>query len=285
MFDFNKKWLLLPFAIILVSIFLGAIITMRTVPSGYKGIKISWGKIIGDVDEGLHFINPFAGEDIVQVNVQIQAFTSEPQSTGTVDLQEVTTEVTVNYRIDPAFVEEIYRDLRDEYESRIIRPALEDGLKSTTAQFTSTQMIQERPTVRTTLFNLLKARIEPYHIILVEVSLTDFQFDPKFNEQLEATATAQKKVLEEEANLKIIELQQQQKVITAIAEANATLLKAQADAQAQIILAQAQTEAIQMLKEQLGEHYLEYLALLQWDGKLPYFYGSDVPIPFIGIAP
>lgn len=256
---------------------------IRQVPSGYVGIRLSWGKIIGTTGEGFNWVNVVFGGDVQLVNVQIQTYNSGAQSTGTIDLQEVTTNVTVNYRVDPAYAEEIFRDLRDQYESRIVRPQLEGALKSTTAQFTSTEMILSRASVRSQLFKSLKERLEPFHIIVVETALTDFQFDPKFSAQLEATAAAQKKVLEEEANLKVVELQQQQKVITAKAEANATIARATAEAQANVLIAEARAKAIDLIQSQLAQNpeYLEYLSILQWNGVLPYFYGSDAPLPFI----
>lgn len=286
---FRKRWLLIPLIVIAIVSLLMLASCIVTVPSGYIGIKMRWGKIVGTAGAGLHINNPFLGEGIDLVNLQIQAFESEPQSTASNDLQSVTTRVTVNYKIDGGFVEEVYRDLRNEYESRIIRPQLEDALKATTAKFTSTEMIQSRQLVRTTLLNLLKERLEPYHIIVVSVSMTDFQFSPEFDAQLEATATAQKKVLEEQANLEIVTLQQQQKVIIAEAEANATITKAEAEALATIIHAEAESEAIRLIREQLNmtlsDAYLTYYALLNWDGKLPYYYGSDTPLPFLVIQP
>lgn len=281
MFGFPKKFLLVPFAIILI---IGAMLgfsMIRTVPSGYVGIRLSWGKIIGTADEGLHFVNWIFGEGIDLVNVQVQAFESEPQSTASNDLQEVTTKVTVNYRVDSAFAQEVYRDFRENYEGRLIRPIAEDALKETTAKFTSTEMIQIRENVGNTLKNTLKESLSPYGIIVLEVSMTDFQFSAQFNEQLEATARAQKKALEEEANLRIVELQQQQKVILAKAEAEALILKATAQAEAQILAAQAQAKSMALINEQLNANYLYYQWLLQWNGELPYYYSGALPLPFV----
>lgn len=280
----NRFWLI-PILIILLCGGLFGFIGIRTVPAGYKGVRTSWGKIVGVADEGFNWCNVFLGEDILLVNLQVQKFESDPQSTASLDLQEVTTTVAVNYRIDKAFVKEVWEELRDEYEARIIRPQLEDSLKAVTVQFTSTEMIQMRPTVRTTLINLLKERLEPFHIIVISVSMTDFQFSSEFNAQLEATATAEKKVLEEQANLKIAELQQQQKVILAKAEAEATILKATGEAEAKIIQAEGEAEAMRLLTEQLMSNpdYLQYLALMQWDGELPIYWGSDAPLPFLEV--
>ena len=282
--SFGKKWLLIPAILILVFSALFIVSMMRTVPSGYKGVKTQWGSVVGITGEGLHWVNPIFGENIQLLSLQIQTYDSGSQSTGTIDLQEVTTNVTLNYRLDEGYVMEIFRDLRDKYESRVIRPQLEDALKATTAKFSSTEMIQTRTAVRLELLSLLKERLDPFHIVVISVSMTEFQFSPEFSAQLEATATAEKKVLEEQKNLEIVTLQQQQKVIQALADYNVTITNEQATALALAISSQAESDAIARITEQLTPEYMAYLALLQWNGELPYYWGSDAPIPFLDVG-
>ena len=297
MANWTRWHIIIPLIIILViSGVLGGL-GIRTIQSGYKGVTLSWGSITGTAEEGFHWVAWFAGQDIALVNVQIQVFNSDNESTGTVDMQEATTTITVNYRVDPAFIIEVYRDMRDEYEGRVIRGQVRDALKATTAQFSSTQLLKERPAVKLALFSLLTERLSPYHINVLDVALTDFQFSDTFNAQLEATVTAQKKIEEERAQLEIITLQEQQKVIAALAAKNVTLTNAEADALAAKIkadmdayviqiTANATAESIRMISEQiaLNPEYLEYLSILTWNGELPVYWGSDGPIPFLPIT-
>jgi regulator of protease activity HflC (stomatin/prohibitin superfamily) len=104
------------------------------VPSGYKGVLLTWGKVEDRIlNEGLNFKIPFI-QSVVLMNVQIQKAESV-ESTATKDLQEVSTTVAVNYRLDPLNVDEIYKDLRQDYVERVIKPNIEESLKATTALF------------------------------------------------------------------------------------------------------------------------------------------------------
>jgi regulator of protease activity HflC (stomatin/prohibitin superfamily) len=60
-------------------------------------------------------------------------------------------------------------------------------------------------------------------------------------------------------------------IIQANGYANATITKANADA-----------EAVRIISEQMNvsPQYATYLYYQTWDGKLPYIYGSDVPLIF-----
>jgi len=46
--------------------------------------------------------------------------------------------------------------------------------------------------------------------------------------------------------------------------------------------ATAEAEAIRLVRESLTTEYLNYIAIQQWDGKLPYFLGAET-VPFIQI--
>ena len=96
--------------------------------------------------------------------------------------------------------------------------------------------------------------------------------------------------------LERIQYEAQQRIIEAQANYNVTLTNAEADALRQVIEAEAyaeallvqkyaEAEAIQIVTEQLSEAYFNYLAIMQWDGKLPYYYGSDNPLPFLDVGP
>lgn len=292
-----NRWSLFAVIIILVIAAFGFGIGIRTVPSGYKGVTLSWGKITGTTDEGFHWVNWILGEDIVCVNTQIQVLVTEPESTGTTDMQEVMTEVTLNYRVEPAWAELVYREFRHEYEGRFIKGQVLDALKATTVQFTSTELLHNRPAVQSMLRETLRERLGAQHFEVIEVAITEFQFSDSFKAQLERTATKEKQVAEEQANLEIKQLQEQQRILEALASYNVTItnelasaeaskIKADMEAYVKLTLANASAEAIELLALELENNpdYLTYLAILAWNGRLPYYYGSDAPLPFIDVG-
>ena len=118
---------------------------------------------------------------------------------------------------------------------------------------------------------VLTAKLTPYHIIVLSVSITNFQFSPQFAQAIEAKVVAAQRALEAKNKLEQIRYEAQRIVIEAEAYYNATVRKAEADA-----------EALRLRREQLDSLILQWTALERWDGKLPTFMGSGA-IPFIQV--
>ena len=255
---------ILVFAVVVV-IARGAII----VPAGTRGVILTWGSVTGVVGEGLTFITPLV-QTVVLMDVTIQKVETS-EATASADLQEVTTTIAVNYRIVPEAAGDIYKSLRQEYEFRIIKPNIEESIKASTALFQAEELITKRELVKSTFKDILTERVRAYSIEILSVAIVDFQFSTSFQAAIEAKVTAEQKALEAQNVLEQIRYEAQQQVIQAEAAANATILKATADA-----------EAIRLVRESLTAEYLNYIAIQQWDGKLPYFLGAET-VPFIQI--
>lgn len=242
----------------------------QTVPSGYEGVVLQWGNPVRTTGSGLQTITPFV-EHIVNVNVQVQSATAQ-ESAASSDLQQVQTTVTVNYQLDAAYAKEIYINLRDEYQSRVIIPAMQDALKASTAKYQATELITEREIAKNTFQDLLQEKLTQYHIIIKSVSITDFQFSETFTTAIEAKVTAEQNALVAQNQLQIIQFQAQQQVIQATANVTAITTLAMGNANATVISANATAQAIQIIQTQLTPSYIQYLYATGWDGKLPIYW-------------
>jgi len=252
------------------------VVTTATVrvPSGYRGVLLTWGKVEDTVlMEGLNFKVPFS-QSVVLMNVQIQKAEST-ESTATKDLQEVSTTVAVNYRVDPNNVNEVYKDLRQDYVDRVIKPNIEESLKATTAIFRAEELVTNRAEVKQTFDDILAERLSIFNIQVVSVSLTDFQFSPSFAAAIDAKVTAEQQALVSKNELEKIRYEAQQQIIQAEAAKNATIRRAEGEAEAQILAANATAKSIQIITSQMTDEYAQYLWLTQWDGKLPAVYTKD----------
>ena len=262
-------------AIIIIIIVAGAFYTQSfaRVPAGYRGVLLTWGKpedkILG---EGLNFVIPFI-QSIELMNVQVQKAEST-ESAATNDLQEVTTTVAVNFRLNPNSVNQIYRELRQDYVVRVIKPNIEESIKAATSQFRAEELITNRATVKAVFDDILEERLSVFDIIVIAVSLTDFQFSPAFAAAIEAKVTAEQAALEAQNYLEQVKYEAQQQVIQAEAEKNATIARAEGEAQAVVIEADATAQAIEVITGQMTPEYAQYLWLTQWDGKLPLVVGE-----------
>jgi regulator of protease activity HflC (stomatin/prohibitin superfamily) len=266
-------------AIALVSTFGGA---TATVPAGYKGILLNFGSVAGTLDPGFHWISPI-GQQVVLVSTQTQSAQADENAASS-DLQEITTSVTVNYQIDPAYVQEVYTALRDQYQARVIIPAMQDGLKASTAKYQASELITRREDAKNSFQVLLQQKLNQYHIIITSVSITNFKFSDQFQSAVDAKVTAEQNALAAQNQLAVVQFQAQQQIIQAQAAANATIAKANGDATAKIIGAQAQSELQALLNQNMTQAYLSYLYLQNWNGQLPTYYGGQLPIPFFNIG-
>ncbi len=263
-------------AIVIIVIIVGALTTggFARVPAGYRGVMLTFGKAEDRIlQEGLNFKIPFM-QTVALMNVQIQKAEST-EATVTKDLQEVSTTVAVNYKLNPNAVNVIFRDLRSDYVDRVIKPNIEESLKATTALYTAEELVTKRAVVKSAFDDILEERIMPFNIEVVSVSLTDFQFSPSFAAAIEAKVTAEQEALQARNKLEQVRYEAQQQIIQAEAEKNATIARSLGQARAQIIAADATAEAIKLITSQMTPEYAQYLWLTQWNGKLPAVMGGE----------
>ena len=272
--------------ILIVIIALTAVISrssFMTVQSGSKGVLMQWGSVVGILDSGIHLIVPFR-DSVVIMNTQTQLAEVLDQSCGTLDTQEVWVNIAVNYRLNELAVDEIYTNLRQNYETRIIIPNIKESIRGTTSDFTAEELLQKRELVKSRFMEILLERIAPFKIDIIDVSITNYRFNQDFLDITNAKVISLQEALKAQNDLLRIGFEAQQQIIQAEAQANATIATATATAAANIIEAEANAQAIQLVQEQLSKNpeYLQYLSIMNWDGKLPYFFGGEV-IPFLQI--
>jgi regulator of protease activity HflC (stomatin/prohibitin superfamily) len=241
--------------------------SMGVVGAGYRGVLLRFGAVTGAIkEEGLYFKVPLA-EQVVPMSTQIQKYTA-PANSSSKDLQVVSTEVTLNYQLNPASVGEIYRNLRTDYENRVIQPYIQEAIKSTTANFDAEQLITQRPRVREALQQLLTERLTPLGIHVVQLSITDFQFSSTFQDSIEAKVKAVQQALEAENALRRVEFEAQQAITRAQAEARALELQ-----KAQI--------TPQLLE--LRQIEVQRTAVEKWNGVMPSVVTSGGPVPMLDV--
>lgn len=199
-----------------------------TVPAGNRGIVLTWGAVEPRVmNEGLNFKTPIA-QSVVMMSVQTQKY-SATASSASKDLQDVITEVTLNYRLDPETINKIYQELSYNYEDRVIQPAVQEAVKASTAKFTAEELITKRALAKDEITNSLTEKVERFGGIDIQsISITDFRFSAEFTNAIEAKVTAEQNALKADNDLKRIEIEAQQRVEKAKAEAEAIRIEATA---------------------------------------------------------
>lgn len=252
---------------ILIAIIVLITLSVGVVGAGQRGVLLRFGAVTGDIkDEGLYFQIPFV-EQVVLMSTQIQKY-SALATASSKDLQVVTTEVTLNYQLVASKVGEIYRNMRQDYEHRVIQPFVQEAVKSIAANFDAEQLITQRPRVKADLQNLISTKLAPLGIRVVELSITDFRFTQVFQDSIEAKVKAVQQALEAENALKRVGFEAQQAVVKATAEA----------------------KGLELQKAQISEQLLELrkievqrAAVEKWNGVMPSVVTSGGPVPMLDV--
>jgi prohibitin 2 len=152
------------------------------------------------LDEGLHFVIPYR-DNVAQMEVRTQKIVEDTTSASK-DLQDVSAQVALNYRLNPDRAQVVYQQLGFDYANRVIIPAIQESVKQVTARFNAEELITKRETVKNQIEEQITDRLAAYNIIADAVSITDFQFSQLFKQAVEAKVSAQQRALQAQNELR-----------------------------------------------------------------------------------
>ncbi|HEU4446137.1 MAG TPA: prohibitin family protein [Nitrososphaeraceae archaeon] len=273
--------------IIVISVI--AVSSVRVVDAGNRGILVQFGNVDTDVslDEGLHFVVPFR-DNVVQMEVRTQKIV-ESATSASKDLQDVSTQVALNYHVNPDRAQVLYQQLGPDYANRVIVPAIQESVKQVTARFNAEELITNRETVKNQIEEQIKARLAPYNVVVDALSITEFAFSQQFTTAVESKVEAQQRALQAQNELRRIQIEAQQNEAKAIGEQKANIARAEGIKQSNVLQAEGEAQAITIIDQQLRNNptYLEWLKATKWDGVLPLVTGGGSDgqgnTPFIDI--
>ena len=250
--------------------------SVRTVDTGYIGVKTRFGKVVSDsLPSGLYFVIPGV-EEVAKVEVREQK-TEMSTSASSKDLQSIQSGIAINFRPDPANAHLLFKDVGTEYESRILDPAIEETVKAATARYTAEELITKRTAVRDEMETMLKNRVEGNHILITKFNIVNFEFSNSFNHAIEEKQTAEQEALRATNILRRMKVEADQKIETARGAAESVKLQAMAEAEEIAVKAKAEAEAQRILAEVVNKDVITLRAIERWDGTLPKVTGETVP--------
>lgn len=240
------RWLALPFA--LAGMAWGS---FCSVPTGHVGILRRFGAATGTLNPGINFVAPFVS-DVEMMEVRTQKDEANAAAASR-DLQNVSTDVAVNFHVNPATAIDLYRHVGPGYADRIIAPAVQESVKAVVAQYTAEELIRSREVVKAKIDESLKTRLLAYDLILESVSIKNFAFSEGFAQAIEAKQEAE----------------------VAVATAKNTLAKNKVEAESKLVAARAEAESAKVraaaLNSKGGDKEVSRLWIEKWDGHLPQF--------------
>jgi len=235
--------------------------------AGERGIVLNFGAVQKAVlKEGLHFRVPIM-QEIVPMDVKVQKSLTNAAASSS-DLQEVSSEVALNYHIVPDKANIVYQSIGIQFKERIIDPALQEVVKAVTAKYTAEELITKRPAVSEAMRANLAERLLAHNIAVDAFSIVGFSFSKIFMEAIESKQTAEQLALKAKRDLDRIKIEAEQKVTAAKAEAESLRLQR----------ANISTDLIELRKIEAN-----LKAIDKWNGILPQVTGGGA-VPFIGVG-
>lgn len=238
--NYPRRRLVLIVAVIVLGLW-GFFSGVRQIGTGQVGVVTRYGQVTGrELHEGLHVVLPFGVEQVAVYDVKVLRSTDQVNAASK-DLQDVSSTLAVNYRVDATRVKEVHQKIGVNYVEKVLDPATQEVFKATSAKFSAQELITNRAEVKAEAFKEIRDRLEKYGIVVDDLSIVDFKFSDSFTKAIEDKQVAQQNAERAKFNLEA----------------------ARVDAEAQS--AQAAT---------LSPLYLQKQAIDKWDGKMPTYMGD-----------
>jgi prohibitin 2 len=248
-FLFEKKFLGIVSG---VAFFLCTIVasTFTVISAGHTGVQVTFGEVnMTPLSEGIHFVNPLSSVKDVDVRLQKSQLTGA--SAGTKDLQQVHTDIVVQYRLSAAKVPHIYKEFGLNVDDKVLGPGINEAFKSVTGHYTSEELITKRDEVSNSITEHLRTKMAPFNIDVSGVSLVNFGFSADYQKAIESKVIATQNKLKAEQDLERIKVEAASRVAQAKGEAEAISIQATA------------------IQSNGGANYVQLQWIEKWDGKLP----------------
>lgn len=238
--------------VVLVIVVIGAASSYIIQP-GTRGVKITLGKAEDKfLPEGFGFRTPFITQ-IVPVLIKQRTVALQADCFSS-DLQQVTVEARVLYRVPEASVVQIFRQYAGDPFDSLIAPRVQEALKEVTAALTADLIVKRRDAVKTNA--IAAARTKIGEILYVDdIVIRSIQLSKELETAIEA-----KMVAEQEAE-----------------RARFTQVQTKVEAETAVIRAEGEAKAIRVRGEalKLNPAFLRLQIVEKWNGKSPLVVPSD----------
>ena len=262
----------------LIVVIILAFSMIKTVPTGYTGILTTFGKVEPNtVSAGVHVIAPW--QKIVKLDNRTQKVSVETD-TFSKDIQQVKVSLAVNFCIDQATAQELYKTVGVNYYASVVLPRILENVKAVVAEYSAENLVAKRGELSDEILTRLTDDAAAYGINIISISVEDIDFTDEFTDAVERkqVATQNKLAAETEQAQKTMEEQAaaDRAVISAKAKAEQDVIAANAElevtkiqAEAALYAGEKEAEMNKRIAESLTPNLVKYYYIKQWEGVLP----------------
>lgn len=259
------------FAVIVIAFLLIRLLTI--VPTGYTGVKTSFGQIQETTIQSgkLNFTIPFV-QSIHTVNNKQQDKHIEDQIWGEAsDKTPVyAADVIVTYQVLPEKSAWLYANVSD------IKNLLGDELIASAVKSAMSELGPEdvtnrdkvEPLAQRKLAESLNQKYGEGAVFINKVVINDMDFEEAYNAAIQQKSIAQQNAARQK-------IENEAAIAKAEADKQVAITNAEAEAEKTSIAAEAQAEANRKIANSLSDTLIEYQKVQKWDGKLPTVSGGN----------
>ncbi len=211
-----------PWIVLLIFIVVTLWSSMKIVPTGNVGIIYQFGGIVDQKSEGLQMIPPW--NEMKLADVRIQKYTFTNLECFSLETQNITMNLTLNFKVSPNIIQDLYRNIGPRYFEVIIFPKIPQIVKDETVKYKAIEVAPSREALRISIRDRLKNDLESYSIEVVDVLLENITFSSEFENAIELKQIASQKALEEQEIVKQEKYKAEQRITRAQGEAESNRL-------------------------------------------------------------
>lgn len=230
------------------------------VEEGFRGIKTTWGKMVGDpLPPDIYFYNPISS-DIFEMDVREQKLEGGTDC-FTKDTQLVRVNFAVTYYPQQDKIGQLYSQFGREWGEKIIMPAVLGSVKDAIGQYIADDLVATREKVKMAAEGEIRTALKERDVIVTRLDLTNLDFDDQYERAVEDKVVAIQRA--QEAKNKSVTIEE---------EARQSVMKAKAEAESMRIRSEALSQ---------NKGLVEYEKVQKWDGKLPQIMLGTGSMPII----
>jgi len=223
------------------------------IDAGETGVYSLFGKVKDEeLKSGFHLVIPLAR--VTRMSIRTEEYTMSKMSTEgkkvgddsiaalTKEGLEVSLDITIFYHLDEAQASEVYKNVGENYEEKIVRPEIRSTIREVTAQFDAKGMYSDkREEANGLILSQLKEKLDKRGIIVEDTLLRNVSLPANLAQSIQEKLQA-----EQEAQKYEFILQKESK-----------------EKERKIIEAEGQRDAQKIISEGLSTNYLYYVYINQ----------------------
>lgn len=274
-----KKTLVTGFALTAICL---SMTSCSKVPAGYRGVIVNlYGSDKGVAEQSVGVGRYYTGwnSELYLFPTFLQNYSWKADQAITMQTSEglsIRTDAGITYSIQPDNVVKVFQKYRlgiDEITNTFLHNMVRDAMNEVASTMTVEQIYGAQ---KENFINRVN------EIVKREASSTGIEVDKiylvgSFDLPETVVNSINSKIQASQNAMKV-----ENEVATARAEAQKTVVEAQAKGQQILINAESQAKANKILAESLTTEFVQYQAILKWNGELPRFTGSNA-VPFINV--